>query len=46
MTRAGQVISPAVDAGDSRLLEAKYKIFMESIDIQRRWRSMMDEAAS
>jgi hypothetical protein len=45
MTRAGNVISPAANAGDSKLLEAKYKIFMESIDIQRRWRATMNEAA-
>ena len=45
MSRPGQVISPAADGGDMKPLEAKYRIFLESIDIQRRWRAMMEEAA-
>ena len=30
--------------GTTRRLEAKYKVFLEAIDMQRRWRMMMEEA--
>lgn len=45
MTQPGQMVSPSSSAANLKLLEAKYKIFRESIEIQRRWRAMMDEAA-
>lgn len=45
MTQPGRIVTPAADPTDSKLLEAKYKIFMESIEIQRRWRAVMEEAA-
>lgn len=28
---------------EKRLLDAKYKIFREAVDIQRRWRDMIEE---
>jgi FGGY-family pentulose kinase len=45
MTPPGTVIAPAALAKEKKLLEAKYKIFRESIDIQKRWRQEMDEAS-
>ena len=30
---------------EKKLLEAKYKIFLEAIEIQRRWRNEMEEAS-
>jgi hypothetical protein len=41
MTPAGTVIKPAASAREKRLLDAKYKIFLESIEIQQRWRAQM-----
>lgn len=45
MTQPGEVVLPAIDPAESKLLEAKYQIFLESIEIQRRWRAVMGEAA-
>jgi hypothetical protein len=42
MTPAGTAVVPSATAYEQRLLDAKYKIFRESIDIQRRWRAMVD----
>jgi hypothetical protein len=39
------MVSPSSSPANSKLLEAKYRIFRESIEIQRRWRAQMDEAA-
>lgn len=46
MTQPGARINPAASAREKKLLEAKYKIFREAIDIQRRWRKTMAEAAA
>lgn len=45
MTPPGTVIAPSATPKEKKLLEAKYKIFRESIDIQYRWRKQMEEAA-
>ncbi|EMD31835.1 hypothetical protein CERSUDRAFT_109209 [Gelatoporia subvermispora B] len=45
MTPPGTLVPPKAAEKEKRLLEAKYKIFRESIDIQLRWRKQMDEAA-
>ncbi|KAG9003184.1 hypothetical protein FRB94_003345 [Tulasnella sp. JGI-2019a] len=45
MTQPGTKVEPAASPRDERLLEAKYKIFRESIEIQRRWRKEMEDAA-
>jgi sugar (pentulose or hexulose) kinase len=45
MTPPGTLVVPSASAKDKRLLNAKYKIFMEAIDIQRRWRAELEEAA-
>lgn len=45
MTPAGTKISPACGPKEKKLLEAKYKIFLETIQIQKRWRQEMEEAA-
>ncbi|RDB19579.1 hypothetical protein Hypma_013378, partial [Hypsizygus marmoreus] len=45
MTPPGTLIKPAASAREKRLLEAKYKIFLETIEIQRRWRKEMEEAS-
>lgn len=45
MTPVGTAIAPAASVKEKKLLEAKYKIFRESIDIQKRWRSEMDAAS-
>ena len=44
MTKPGERIEPNCSKKDSVLLSAKYKIFRESIEIQRRWRKQIDEA--
>ncbi|OJT04419.1 hypothetical protein TRAPUB_4875 [Trametes pubescens] len=45
MTPPGDMVEPAASPKEHKLLEAKYKIFREAIDIQRRWRKDMEEAA-
>ena len=46
MTPPGTMVEPAASPKEKKLLEAKYKIFLEAIDIQRRWRKEMEEANS
>ncbi|EKM59553.1 uncharacterized protein PHACADRAFT_137471 [Phanerochaete carnosa HHB-10118-sp] len=45
MTPPGALVAPAASPREKKFLEAKYKIFRESIDIQKRWRVQMEEAA-
>ncbi|KAL0949196.1 hypothetical protein HGRIS_009274 [Hohenbuehelia grisea] len=45
MTPIGTQIIPDASTKEQKLLEAKYKIFLESIDIQKRWRQEMALAA-
>jgi len=45
MTPPGKQIAPAASAKEKKLLDAKYKIFRESIIIQKRWRKEMDDAS-
>lgn len=45
MTPAGTLVVPDVSPKDKKLLNAKFRIFMETIEIQRRWRAEMEEAA-
>ncbi|KAI5122182.1 hypothetical protein M0805_007079 [Coniferiporia weirii] len=46
MTPKGTLVTPSASAREKKLLEAKYKIFLESIDIQKRWRTEIDEASA
>ena len=46
MTAPGTVIPVSVDSREKRLLEAKYSIFRETIEIQKRWRRKMEDAVS
>ena len=39
------MVIPAASEKEKKLLEAKYKIFRESIDIQKKWRKEMEEAS-
>jgi hypothetical protein len=45
MTPAGTEVRPDKSGRVGRLLDAKYAIFLEAIDIQRRWRKEMAAAA-
>jgi hypothetical protein len=45
MTPAGTRIAPAASVRERKLLDAKYKIFRESIEIQKRWRREMADAS-
>jgi len=45
MTPIGVLTSPKASDKEKKLLEAKYKIFLETIDIQKRWRKEMEDAA-
>lgn len=45
MTPSGKAVIPSATDYEQRLLDAKYKIFRESIEIQRKWRAMMDNVA-
>ncbi|PWN88960.1 Pentulose kinase [Acaromyces ingoldii] len=44
MTKPGTFVFPEQKDNIDRLLDAKYKVFLEAIDTQRRWRAIVDEA--
>lgn len=44
MTAPGNMIAPKYTAKEKRLLQAKYNIFLETIEIQKRWRMEMEDA--
>ncbi|CAA7269013.1 unnamed protein product [Cyclocybe aegerita] len=44
MTPPGTLVSPKASPREKKLLEAKYKIFLESIEIQKRWRKEIEDA--
>ncbi|KAK7696484.1 hypothetical protein QCA50_001141 [Cerrena zonata] len=45
MTPTGALVAPAASPKEKKLLEAKYKIFREAIEIQKRWRQQMEDAS-
>jgi ribulose kinase len=45
MTPPATAVYPAAGAKERRMLEAKYRIFLESIEVQKRWRKEMADAA-
>ncbi|KAF8833888.1 actin-like ATPase domain-containing protein [Paxillus ammoniavirescens] len=45
MTLPGTLVAPAAIPKVKKLLDAKYNIFRETIEIQKRWRQEMEEAA-
>lgn len=44
MTPPGTIVHPSASNREAKLLEAKYKIFRETIEIQKRWRQEMAHA--
>lgn len=44
MSRPGTTVKPSASEKELKLLQVKYDIFRECIDIQRRWRSKVREA--
>jgi hypothetical protein len=44
MSRPGTTVRPKAGEAERKLLEAKYAIFRESIDVQRKWRDEVDAA--
>lgn len=46
MTPPARIVRPLASAKEKRLLDAKYAIFRESIEIQKRWRAQMEAAAN
>lgn len=44
MTPAGTLVVPNASPREKRLLHAKYSIFRETIEIQKRWRKKMEDA--
>lgn len=45
MTPAGKRIVPEAGKKEMALFDVKYQIYKESIDVQRRWRKMVDDVA-
>jgi glycerol kinase len=45
MTPQGTLVAPGASAKEKKLLAAKYKIFRETIEIQKRWRLEMEEVS-
>lgn len=46
MSLPGTLVASAPSPKVKKLLDAKYKIFREAIEIQKRWRQQVEEAAS
>ena len=46
MTTTGRMIPVSVGSREKKLLEAKYSIFREAIEIQKRWRKKMEDVVS
>lgn len=44
MTKPGTLVQPTKDTKTKRLLDAKYTVFRDAINVQRRWRSTVQEA--
>lgn len=44
MSKPGKAVYPTEDAGELRLLAAKYKVFLQQCEQQQQWRSDVDEA--
>jgi hypothetical protein len=44
MTQPGELVKPTASLQEKKLLEAKYRIFRETIETQKRWRREMEEA--
>ncbi|KAK2462324.1 hypothetical protein APHAL10511_005630 [Amanita phalloides] len=45
MTPPGALVAPAATLKEKKILEAKYQIFLETIEIQKRWRRKIEEAS-
>lgn len=43
MTPAGPVVQPEVSAEDGRLLDAKYRVFLDMVAAQQRWRTALSQ---
>ena len=46
MSKPGKAVHPNKDQGEKKLLEAKYKVFLEQCEQQRQYRKDIDEATS
>ena len=46
MSKPGKAVKPGKDATEKKLLEAKYKVFLEQCEQQRTFRKEVDEAVS
>lgn len=44
MSRPGTTIKPNMTEKEKKLLDVKYKIFNECIDLQRKWRKDVENA--
>ncbi|RFU33596.1 hypothetical protein B7463_g2763, partial [Scytalidium lignicola] len=44
MSKAGRVVRPGTDQGEKKLLDAKYKVFLEQCSTQQAYRKDVDEA--
>lgn len=46
LSKPGKAIYPGKDESEIKLLEAKYKIFLEQMEQQRKYRSEIDEVVA
>lgn len=46
MTKPGHFLYPSGNAVEKALLDAKYKVFLEMIEAQRRWKKIVEDAVS
>ncbi|KAK7512554.1 FGGY family of carbohydrate kinase [Phyllosticta citricarpa] len=45
-SKPGKMIKPSTNEGEKKLLAAKYKVFLEQLENQQRYRQLVDEAVS
>jgi FGGY-family pentulose kinase len=46
MSKVGRAVHPTKDAHEKKLLDVKYKVFLEQCEEQQRWRKNVDEAVN
>ncbi|KIW08015.1 hypothetical protein, variant [Verruconis gallopava] len=46
LSKPGRTVHPTKDEGEKKLLDAKYKVFLQQCEDQQRWRKSINEAIS
>merc|ERR1712169_75383 len=46
LSKPGRTVHPTKDKGEKKLLDAKYKVFLQQCEEQQKWRKDIDEAVT